>query len=88
MSAPVSTTLQAITQIAHFDSIALEAGSMLAPVEVAYQTYGVLNAERTNAILICHAFTGDAHAAGISEEDGQSGWWDDMIGRGKAFDTA
>ena len=87
MSAPVSPALQAITKIAHFDSIALEAGAVLAPVEVAYQTYGKLNAERTNAILICHAFTGDAHAAGISEEDGQPGWWDNMVGPDKAFDT-
>ncbi len=87
MTAPVSTTLRAITQIAHFESIALETGAVLGPIEVAYQTYGQLNAERSNGILICHAFTGDAHAAGLSEEDGQLGWWDNMIGPGKAFDT-
>jgi len=54
---------------------------------VAYQTYGVLNAARSNAILILHAFSGDAHAAGISTESGKPGWWDNMIGPGKAFDT-
>ena len=75
------------TQYARFDSISLESGAALAPVEVAYQTYGELDSERSNAILILHAFTGDAHAAGISKETGKPGWWDNMIGPGKAFDT-
>src|SRR6266581_8164550 len=74
-------------QCAHFDSIALEGGTTLSPVEVAYETYGHLNSLRSNAILITHAFTGDAHAAGISHETGKPGWWDNMIGPGKAFDT-
>ena len=74
-------------QCARFDSIALEGGATLAPVEVAYETYGHLSADRSNAILITHAFTGDAHAAGISHESGKPGWWDNMIGPGKAFDT-
>jgi homoserine O-acetyltransferase len=87
MAAPAGTTLLAHTKVAKFESIALDAGAVLAPVEVAYQMYGELSAERTNAILICHAFTGDAHAAGYSEEDAQTGWWDNMIGPGKAFDT-
>ena len=56
-------------------------------MEVAYETYGELNAAKTNAILILHAFSGDAHAAGISPRDGKPGWWDNMIGPGKAFDT-
>src|SRR6202011_3701853 len=75
------------TQVARFESIALESGASLGPVEVAYETYGVLNAAKSNAILILHAFSGDAHAAGISEESGKPGWWDNMIGSGKAFDT-
>jgi len=54
---------------------------------VAYETYGTLNARKTNAILALHAFSGDAHAAGISHETGKPGWWDNMIGPGKAFDT-
>src|SRR5438874_4865890 len=75
------------TKSAQFDSIALDSGATLAPVEIAYETYGSLNADRSNAILICHAFSGDAHAAGISHEGGKPGWWDNMIGPGKAFDT-
>src|SRR5579862_2057613 len=75
------------TLAARFDSIALESGACLAPVEIAYQTYGELNAAKSNAILILHAFSGDAHAAGIAHETGKPGWWDNMIGPGKAFDT-
>src|SRR5258707_1527622 len=70
-----------------FDSLSLDSGVRLAPVEVAYETYGTLNARKTNAILVLHAFSGDAHAAGISPETGKPGWWDNMIGPGKAFDT-
>jgi homoserine O-acetyltransferase len=70
-----------------FDSLSLDNGATLAPVEVAYETYGTLNARKTNAILVLHAFSGDAHAAGISHETGKPGWWDNMIGPGKAFDT-
>ena len=69
-----------------FDSIKLDCGRTLEPVDVTYETWGTLNAARTNAILITHAFTGDAHAAGIGH-DGKPGWWDNMIGPGKAFDT-
>src|SRR5207302_6640891 len=70
-----------------FDSISLDSGATLVPVQVAYETYGVLNGAKSNAILIMHAFSGDAHAAGISPESGKPGWWDNMIGPGKAFDT-
>jgi homoserine O-acetyltransferase len=70
-----------------FDSISLDNGSKLAPVDAAYETYGELNAAKSNAILIEHAFSGDAHAGGISPETGKPGWWDNMIGPGKAFDT-
>jgi homoserine O-acetyltransferase len=75
------------TQLVRFDSISLDSGAILAPVDVAYETYGQLNAEKTNAILILHAFTGDAHAAGQDKETGNPGWWDNMIGPGKGFDT-
>lgn len=75
------------TSFAQFDSIELDCGQTLGPVDVAYETYGELNADRSNAILVLHAFSGDAHAAGISSETGKPGWWDNMIGPGKAFDT-
>ncbi len=75
------------TQSVQFDSIALDCGVTLAPVDVAYETYGELNAARSNAILILHAFTGDAHAAGTDKITGAVGWWDNMIGPGKGFDT-
>src|SRR5215831_812526 len=75
------------TTTAQFESISLENGASLTPVCIAYQTYGELNAAKSNAILILHAFSGDAHAAGISSESGKPGWWANMIGPGKAFDT-
>ena len=65
----------------------MDSGVVIAPLQVAYETYGELNASRTNAILVEHAFSGDAHAAGVSHEDGKPGWWDNMIGPGKGFDT-
>ena len=65
----------------------LESGATMSMVTLAYETYGVLNAERTNAILICHALSGSGHAAGYHEGDDKLGWWDECIGPGKAFDT-
>ncbi len=66
----------------------LESGATLGPVTLAYQTYGQLDADRSNAVLICHALSGGAHAAGYrSLEDNKPGWWDSAIGPGKAFDT-
>ena len=72
-----------VTEVASctFDRLELDSGLTLAPVEVAYETYGELNAARSNAVMIVHAFSGDAHAAG------EGGWWSTMIGPGKAFDT-
>ncbi len=64
----------------------LESGEKLGPVTLAYETYGRLSRKKDNAILVLHALSGDAHAAGIDEE-GMPGWWDNMIGPGKAFDT-
>lgn len=66
----------------------LESGAVLSPVTLAYQTYGQLNADRSNAVLICHALSGGAHAAGYrSAQDRKPGWWDSAIGPRKAFDT-
>ena len=69
------------------NELILESGETIGPVTVAYETYGQLNDQRSNAILILHALSGDAHAAGIHKGDEKPGWWDDMIGPGKAFDT-
>lgn len=75
------------TQGIQFDSLRLDCGEILSPVDVAYETYGQLNEDHSNGILISHAFSGDAHAAGTSDKDGKFGWWENMIGSGKAFDT-
>src|SRR5208283_1059985 len=66
----------------------MDCGEKLSPVSVAYETYGELNAAGDNAILVCHALTGSAHAAGFLSNDMKSvGWWDSFIGDGKALDT-
>jgi len=67
----------------------LESGAILSPVTVAYETYGTLSRSRDNAVLVCHALSGDAHAAGYygTEEDEKPGWWDILIGPGKPLDT-
>ena len=68
--------------------IVLESGHTLGPVDIVYETYGEPNEDRSNAILILHALSGDANAAGYhSLHDKRTGWWDSMIGPGKAFDT-
>jgi len=66
----------------------LASGKSLAPVDVAYETYGKLNPAGDNVVLICHALSGSAHAAGFnSSDDKKPGWWDIMIGPGKPIDT-
>jgi homoserine O-acetyltransferase len=82
-----------LVQTKYFDfalppnELILEGGETLGPITVAYETYGRLNDQRSNAILILHALSGDAHAAGIHRRDENPGWWDNMIGPGRAFDT-
>jgi homoserine O-acetyltransferase len=78
------------TEYATFDAeLQLESGRLLGPpLSLAYESYGRLNAERSNVVLVAHAWTGDAHAAGRnSPDDRRPGWWDDMIGPGKVLDT-
>ncbi|HIJ08392.1 TPA: homoserine O-acetyltransferase [Candidatus Bathyarchaeota archaeon] len=67
--------------------LALESGEKLGPISLAYETYGELNAVKSNAILVLHALSGDAHAAGYHNGKSTVGWWDTMIGPGKALDT-
>jgi len=67
--------------------LTMEAGVNLAPLTIAYQTYGALNAAKSNAFLICHALTGDQHAANVNPVTGKGGWWETMVGRGKPIDT-
>ena len=70
------------------DPMSLDCGASLGPITLAYETYGALNADSSNAILLTHALSGDAHVAGRhAEEDKKPGWWDTMVGPGKAFDT-
>ena len=70
------------------EKIKFESGVEFGPITVAYETYGELNETKDNAILVIHALTGDAHAAGFhSENDKKAGWWDTLIGPNKAFDT-
>ena len=84
----VGTVRTRFLRLAETDGpLPLESGQTLGDVTVAYETYGTLNAKRSNAVLVTHAFSGDAHAAGISPETGKPGWWDNSIGPGKAFDT-
>jgi homoserine O-acetyltransferase len=69
------------------EPLLLDAGIALAPFQIAYRTYGTLNAARSNAILVCHALTGDQHVASDNPVTGKPGWWEIMIGPGKPIDT-
>lgn len=69
------------------EPLRLASGETLGPVDVAYETYGTLSAAADNAVFICHALTGDAHAAGRHDGARRPGWWDNLIGPGKPLDT-
>jgi len=69
------------------EELELESGEKLGPVTLAYETYGTLNHDRSNAVLICHALSGDAHVAGYHAGEHKPGWWHDLVGPGRAFDT-
>src|SRR5579863_9668012 len=69
------------------EPLQLDSGASIAPYTVAYQTYGVLNAERSNAILVCHALTGDQYVAEPHPTTGKPGWWSTLVGPGKTLDT-
>jgi homoserine O-acetyltransferase len=65
-------------KISFGDSLTLESEQVLAGFELMIETYGELNSDKTNAVLVCHAFSGNHHAAGISDGETKSGWWDEI----------
>src|SRR5919205_1449096 len=70
------------------EPLTLDSGATLAPVTLAYETYGELSPARDNAVLLLHALSGDGHAAGwYGPDDPKPGWWDAMVGPGRPFDT-
>ncbi|MGH6840512.1 MAG: homoserine O-acetyltransferase, partial [Methylocella sp.] len=76
--------------VAHFGAdtpLKMDAGVSLSPLTIAYQTYGELNAGKSNAILVCHALTGDQHVANRHPITGKPGWWHTMVGPGRPIDT-
>lgn len=79
----------ATPQLAHFaEPLALASGARLAAYDLAYETYGTLNASKSNAVLVCHALNASHHVAGVYDgKAGSEGWWDNMIGPGKPVDT-
>lgn len=82
----MSLNLQTHTE--HFTNpLYLESGRILEPYDLIYETYGTLNDNKSNVIVICHALTGSHHAAGMYEGESKAGWWDGFIGPGKAVDT-
>ena len=82
-------TTQTVTFGGEDHALRLRSGAGLSPVTVAFETYGTLSGNRDNAVLVCHALSGDAHAAGHhgAPEGERPGWWDFFIGPGKPLDT-
>ncbi len=81
------TEPQRVVLFSEDDPLRLASGRTLGPVEVSFETYGELSPQRDNVVFVCHALTGDAHVAGEHPDDGRQGWWDNLIGPGKAVDT-
>lgn len=82
----MSLNLKTYTE--HFTNpLYLESGRILEPYDITYETYGELNDDKSNVVVICHALTGSHHCAGLYEGDKKPGWWDTLIGPGKGIDT-
>ncbi len=88
-STALPSTLVAVSQSMHFaEPLVLQSGASVRDYTLAYETYGTLNANRSNAVLVCHALNASHHVAGVYEgQDKSEGWWDNMIGPGKPLDT-
>ena len=76
-----------VTRFGPDEPLPLDAGVSLSPFQIAYQTYGELNADKSNAILVCHALSGDQHVASANPVTGKPGWWSLMVGPGRPIDT-
>ena len=74
-------------KISFKDSLTLQSGHVLSGFDLMTETYGELNSDKSNAVLVCHAFSGNHHAAGIKAGENKPGWWDEIIGDGKTIDT-
>jgi homoserine O-acetyltransferase len=74
-------------KISFKDSLTLQSGHVLSSFDLMTETYGELNSDKSNAVLVCHAFSGNHHAAGIKAGENKPGWWDEIIGDGKTIDT-
>ncbi|HOI82764.1 MAG TPA: homoserine O-acetyltransferase [Campylobacterales bacterium] len=81
--------MQITTKTVDFSTpLYLDSGRILEPYRMIYETYGELNEDKSNVIIVCHAFSGSHHAAGRYEDDKKPGWWDALVGDGKAVDTS
>ena len=87
MSDPLNRVADTLRLHTPDDPLVLSSGARLHVVDVSYETYGTLNPARSNALFVCHALTGDAHAAGQRDGERRPGWWDNLIGPGKPVDT-
>ena len=87
LSSPPESSTKYFTFGSPPDELKLDSGESIGPVTLAYETYGELNNSRSNAILVLHALSGDSHASSLGEPNARRGWWDEIIGPGKAIDT-
>jgi homoserine O-acetyltransferase/O-succinyltransferase len=89
MSAPALAPIPSLDHqhVRFEDGLALDSGAVVAPLTVAYRTYGKLNAAKSNAVLVCHALTGDQYVAETHPLTGKNGWWEAVVGPGLAIDT-